>query len=151
MIHSEHRDATIALLKSHDARIRRRKLILGFAVILPLTVLLAVCLLRPVLPLKSLSFIALHLGLRDAAGRFEELSQLRQAEQDVRDRFDDMPVWIELPDSHRDAFVQAYLDSFQESASIALFPTSPTTFKACVPSKMRGLLTVEKLGAAPKR
>lgn len=118
MIHSEHRDATIALLKSHDARIRRRKLILG---------------------------------LRDAAGRFEELSQLRQAEQDVRDRFDDMPVWIELPDSHRDAFVQAYLDSFQESASIALFPTSPTTFKACIPSKMRGFLTVEKLGAAPKR
>jgi hypothetical protein len=123
---------------------------LFFTVILPLTGLLVICLARPVLPLKSLTFIALQLGFRDAAGKFDELSQLRQAEQDVRDRFDDMPVWIELPDTHRDAFVQTYFDSYREPGSIALFPTSPTTFKACVPSKMRNLLTVEKLNAAPK-
>jgi hypothetical protein len=121
-----------------------------FTVILPLSGLLVVCLTRPVLPLKSLTFIALQLGFRDAAGKFDELSRLRQAEQDVRDRFDDMPVWIELPNSHRDAFVQTYFDAFRKPGSIALYPTSPTTFKTCVPSKMRNLLTVEKLDAAPK-
>lgn len=149
MIHGEHRAATIALQKSHDARIRKRRLLFFFGILMPLTFVLSLCLARPALPLKSFAFMAIHLGFRDTAGKLDKAARLCEAEQEVRERFNDVPVWIELPNTHHTAFATSYLNSFEEPGSIALFPTSPTTFKACVPSKMSAMFTVEKLGESP--
>lgn len=99
--------------------------------------------------MESLTNIAHHLGFSATANDLHQRTQLLQAEQQIKDEFNDTPFWIELPASHQSAFVAAYLDSFDKNCSIVIFPVSKTSFKACVPRSLRERFTVEKLDAAP--
>ncbi|MFM2196808.1 MAG: hypothetical protein RLZZ505_240 [Verrucomicrobiota bacterium] len=123
--------------------------ILAIVIFLPVAGFTFLILTKPVALLKTLSIATHRIGFPNAAADIHSRAELYEAERNVRQKLLDEPVWIELPITHREAFVRAYLDAFDTNASVVLFPSSKGKFKACVPRRLHKRLTLEALGTQP--